>query len=369
MTISNENVKQVFNGDGGNTTFPFSIIYFDSEEIKVYLRDNTVSPATETLLTEITDYTLTDGTDDGYRIDGGTVEMNVAPTSDEDLIIVREMAYRQDDFDPAPTSAYQPNIIEVTFDKVVALIQQVAEVLSRTVKTSLGSGITDLVLPVAANKFLKWNAAGTALETEDIDLTSLQSQTNTNTSNIATNAAAISALALRVTQNENDIDDLEAVDAVLSGSIGNVAANLAGTQGDLDIAEAEIVTLKNRVNTLEAFLGTTGNQSILNNTADQILTDMIFDGEDYSAILIEFAIRRDTDTANKVCQGLLYLVFSNLTSTWQIEKGLEVIDYSGVTFTIPMTTGKIGQVKMTSNDLAGTSYSGKIYYNIKKFEV
>jgi hypothetical protein len=369
MSISNENVKQIFTGDNSNTTFPFSIVYFDADEIKVYLRDESVSPATETLLTDITDYALTDGTDDGYRIDGGTVEMVVAPASTEKLIVIRELNLRQDDFNPSPTSAYQPEQVEVTFDRLVAMAQQLDEQLDRTVKTSPGSGISNLELPVAANKFIKWNSSGTALITEAIDLTTLQSDLDSAESNINTNAFAIAQLALRVTANEGAISALQLQDVTLANQIGVALSGVANNLASIGILQAQQVLFNNRLNALEDFLGTSGNQTILNNTADQVLTDMIFDGLNYSAIVVEFAIRRDTDTANKVCQGLLYLVFSNYTGTWRVEKGVEALDYAGVTFTMPNTVGKIGQVKMTSNDLAGTSYSGKIYYNIKKFEV
>jgi len=371
MTISNENVKQIFAGDGANTSFPFSIVYFNAQdaEIKVYLRDESVSPATETLQTITTHYTMTDGTNDGYRYDGGTIEMITAPAATEKLVIVRELALRQDDFNPAPTASYQPEEVEVTFDRTTAKVQQVNEEIDRSIKAPIGSGITDLELPVDANKFIKWNSAGDGLETEAIDLTSLQSDIASNTANIGINTANIATNASGISTNASGIATNAADIVTNAANIGSNNSAILSNDADIATNAADIVTLQNRVNTLEAFLGSIGEQTILNNTATQDITDMLFDGDVNNSVIINFTIGRKTDTGSKYSSGILYLVYSEFTNTWRIEKGLETLDYAGVTFAVDTGAGKTGQVNYTSDDLTGTSYSGKIDYNIKTFEV
>jgi hypothetical protein len=366
MTISNENVKQIFNGNGVTLSFPFSIVYFVAGELKVYLRDETTF--VETLLTLTTHYTVTPGVNDGYRINGGTLLMVTAPTSNQQVIVKRSLNLRQDDFDPAPTAAYQPEQVEVTFDRLVAMVQQLNELIDRAIKTSLGSGITSLELPVGANKFIKWNSAGTALELETIDLTTLQNDIIANTNNIAALGVTVAALSGAIAGLQSQIDDNTADIATNAGNIGNTNAALSATDANVLAAQNDILSIKNRLNELEGFLGLTGEQIIANNTADQALTDMSFSGSLLSAIIIDFTIARKTDTDSKYTSGILYLVFSETTNTWRIEKGLEVLDYAGVTFAVT-TLAQLGQVKATSNNLSGTSYSGKIKYNIRKFEV
>jgi hypothetical protein len=221
---------------------------------------------------------------------------------------------------------------------------------------------------VGANKFIKWNSAGTALELETIDLTTLQNDIIANTNNIAALGVTVAALSGAIAGLQSQIDDNTADIATNAGNIGNTNAALSATDANVLAAQNDILSIKNRLNELEGFLGLTGEQIIANNTADQALTDMSFSGSLLSAIIIDFTIARKTDTDSKYTSGILYLVFSETTNTWRIEKGLEVLDYAGVTFAVT-TLAQLGQVKATSNNLSGTSYSGKIKYNIRKFEV
>lgn len=370
MTISNENVKQVFNGTGLLTAFPFSIIYFaiQDAEIEVYLRDEAVSPVTETLLTITTHYTMVDGATDGYRYDGGTINMVTAPALTEKLIVKRKLNLRQDSFSPSPTTPYQPEEVEITFDKTIAKTQQVDEEVDRTLKLSLGTAVIDSEIPDGAGKFIKFNAAGTGFEVDDIDLAAQQSQIDSNTANIATNTAGIAAnLAADAAQDANIAQNAADI-ASNTGLIGNNAAAISTNAGNITTNANAIAVLEARVSALEAFLGVTDNQLIFNNTAIEDITAMIFDSAVTSSVIIDFFIARKTGTGSKYTSGLLYVVWSEATATWRIEKGLEILDYAGVTFDV-VTAGNLGQVNYTSGDLTGTGYTGDIHFNIRKFGV
>ena len=158
MTISSETVKQVFTGNGVTVTFAIPFSYTLSSEVKVYLRDEAVDPATETLKTIVTHYTIS----------AGNVVMVTAPSSDEKLIIIRDTANAQS-FDPLTSANLDADALESQLDKIVRMTQESQESLTRAPLFPKGAGVSGLGFPEPdADSFIKWNSAGTALENSSL---------------------------------------------------------------------------------------------------------------------------------------------------------------------------------------------------------
>jgi sulfur carrier protein ThiS len=158
MTISSQTVKQVFTGNGVTTTFAIPFQYDATSEVKVYLRDNSVEPATITLKTISTHYTIV----------GANVEMITAPAATEELIILRDTANTQT-WDALLTAQLNQTTLESELDRIVKMVQEHEEVFTRVPTLPLGEK-TNIVFPEPGTSdggFIKWNTAGTALETSD----------------------------------------------------------------------------------------------------------------------------------------------------------------------------------------------------------
>ena len=190
MTISNELARQTYTGTGSNTTFAIPFQYTAESEVKVYLRDESVTPATETLQTVVTEYTLTGGTATTLPTN---VEMITAPTSDEKLIVIRELPYTQT-LDLQDDGKLADDAVETAFDRGVLLSQQIKELLDRSLVLPVSSPVTGLELPeLDASGYLKVTGDGLGLEWA-----------------VATNGTTITdALDARITVNEGELDILE----------------------------------------------------------------------------------------------------------------------------------------------------------------
>jgi len=158
MTVSNTTVKQVFNGDGTTDTFAIPFDYDGTASVvKVYLRDTSVTPATETLQTIITHYVIT----------GSNVVMVTPPAADEKLIIIRDVTTNQE-FNPLTTAQLDADALEEEMDEIVRMIQEADEKISRAPLLQLGTTASGITLPEpTADGFLKWNTAATQLENSD----------------------------------------------------------------------------------------------------------------------------------------------------------------------------------------------------------
>jgi len=89
MTVSDLDVKQVFNGDGGTVTFPIIFDIRENSVVKVFLIDTTVVDAsTPSGFAETEQFSPADFTFDATPI-AANIIMGVAPTGTEDLRVIR----------------------------------------------------------------------------------------------------------------------------------------------------------------------------------------------------------------------------------------------------------------------------------------
>jgi hypothetical protein len=160
MSIDAEIVRVI--GGSGVDTVTFSSIKGMTDpatELLVYLRDENVTPATETLQTITTHYALT------TLVLGlpTVVDMVTAPVAGEYVVVVRNVNFQQSS-SYSGSGAFQAASHEAALDKLTAQIQQVRQDVSLSLKMPQTSSFDSSIPEEEAAKYLKVNGAATALE-------------------------------------------------------------------------------------------------------------------------------------------------------------------------------------------------------------
>ena len=202
MTVTQKASKVSYAGDGAEVEFFVPFVFYEADDIDVLIVRNDGSELVQQLGS---DYTVFGGGQNG------AVTMTVAPSSQERLVIIRNLALEQPiDYrsnDPFPAETHERGL-----DRLTLLCQQLEERLSRTFALSRGS-TSDPTLPaVSAGAFIGWNAAGDGLENKTITLPE---------------AALIAGSGVMIANNELSID--LALNAGLEISGGGLAVKVDGT--------------------------------------------------------------------------------------------------------------------------------------------
>ncbi|MGP1255524.1 MAG: hypothetical protein ACTS10_13980 [Kiloniellales bacterium] len=158
MTVSTETARSgPYLGNGVAVSFAYSFRILDEAHLRVTTVD---SAGRETVLTLETDYSVA-GVGDAA---GGSVILAAPLASGAQLVITRELPATQET-DLENQGAFFAQTIEDALDKLTMLVQEGAEVDSRTLILPITSTGVSASLPgVAPNNVIGWNAAGTALE-------------------------------------------------------------------------------------------------------------------------------------------------------------------------------------------------------------
>jgi len=97
------------------------------------------------------------------------------------------------------------------------------------------------------------------------------------------------------------------------------------------------------------------------------ITKLVFDGDVFSSVIINYEIDRSTDDPDvRFSTGTIYMQFVPPTSTWRVEFGEQVGDFHGVTLSVDQT-GNVGQLQYATDDMPGGTYAGKIKFEFKTF--
>lgn len=218
------------NGNGTATSFPFSFKVYATGDVAV-VRANTTT-ATETLLTEGVDYSVTLNADQ-VNNPGGTITYPISGSplaSGFSLTVYGDTDYTQT-LSLVGVSKFDPSAIEKALDRVVMQTQQLLEQLSRTLTLAVSTGAaTNLTLPAPlANNLLGWNAAATGLQ-------------NVDASTLAT------LVAYGTAQRDYFVGDGATKDFTLSmnpGALGNIDVDIGGAtqNGQTDFTWAGGTTL------------------------------------------------------------------------------------------------------------------------------
>lgn len=129
MAISDQDVKELYQGNGLTATFAIPFDYETSSEVKVYLRDETTTTnITETLQSSPSQ----------YSISGSNIVMVSAPTSTQKLLIIRvnpitqTMIYNN-------SGPFLATDHEDSMDRMVRMIQELNEKVNRCLKAPITS--------------------------------------------------------------------------------------------------------------------------------------------------------------------------------------------------------------------------------------
>lgn len=158
MAFTNTTVKQSYSGDGSTTTFAIPFERIDTSQtswVKVYVKDTSVDPPTQTLKTISTHYTIV----------GSNVVFNIAPASTDVVVVARELPLTQV-MDLENNADFIPETQELTLDRIVGMIQQLNEKLSRAPLAHISEQVTDDLNygePVAST-LIGWNDDATQVQ-------------------------------------------------------------------------------------------------------------------------------------------------------------------------------------------------------------
>lgn len=161
MALSNTTVRAIYTANGVTTSFaiPHDRIQSTTAEVEVYTADQSVDPATETLITQGTGATQ-------YGISGSNVVFVTAPASGIKVVVQRTIALTQPT-DLTTNGAFDAETVEETLDRLVAEIQLVNHKLRRVplLRTTIPDSKLDMdITDPAALSYLRWNSAADGIE-------------------------------------------------------------------------------------------------------------------------------------------------------------------------------------------------------------
>jgi len=189
MTVSATTVKQLYNANGVTTTFAIPFEYLSNTSyVEVYLRDASTTPATETLQTYTTHYTIV----------GSNVVFVSAPANGLKVLIRRVLPLTQL-LDYINNGAFLGETHETGLDRLVMITQQIKETVDRSIKmATTSSHASGFNFPEpSASKAIIWNAGADGLENGPT--TSEISNAQTYATNASTSATAAATSATNAT--------------------------------------------------------------------------------------------------------------------------------------------------------------------------
>lgn len=149
MTISSEVRKAgPYDGNDVTTSFPFSFKVFSANDVVVVLTD----PAgIETTLTGSgTDYSVTLNADQDTA-PGGSIVLP-APLASTNLLTITSSVPNLQTLDLTNQGGFYPRVINAAFDRMTIMVQQVVEVVGRTLKFPISDGSVNTTLPGRDNR-------------------------------------------------------------------------------------------------------------------------------------------------------------------------------------------------------------------------
>ena len=249
--INTSETRIIFNGNGVATDFPYSFKIINDTDVKVM----TVDPdGTETVLDSdyYVDVTASKVVYPGYPPGEEPAESErppVLPTGWQ-LVVYREIPITQE----ADLGDRWPfNVIESALDKITMILQNIFDGFKRSLKVGQNAPTNiDIVVPIEANKALKWNADGTqiVLTVDPADVLPIAEnllQQTTQQANIATqkaNAAAESAVSAATSEmNAGQSEDNAAASELMAEKWAQYAESPDG-ETDTDSPTGDTMSAK-----------------------------------------------------------------------------------------------------------------------------
>lgn len=223
MTLSNTIIRDFPTGDGSTLTFSYSSKITAKNELGVY-----INGAKRTLYADY-DVTNVGGA-------GGSVVFVVAPPNGAQLLFQRETERTQTVNFKEAGGTFSAETFERLADKQMAVSQELADMLTRTVKIAADANYDGPVLPdPQEGHAIVWEGNGFRNSTSSID--TVVADLNANAQAIANTAAAGAVAAV-----QNDLD-------ALSTNVTNAEANVSNMANTVSQSLATITAQANTVNT------------------------------------------------------------------------------------------------------------------------
>ncbi|MGE4194724.1 MAG: hypothetical protein AB7E51_15160 [Pseudodesulfovibrio sp.] len=187
--------------------YPVTFKFMAKEDLAIVHTDE---DETDTILVLDTDYTVIGAGED----EGGTVTItnsDYLPSTGQRLTIYLDMEINQEVLDVLNGTAFMPEVIETSDDRIVLLIQQLSDAISRCLQYGASSSDDDIDSNISTIVALKAVAVNAAEEAQE------SAENATTASGIATSAASEAQAArdiipaaeniLLVSNNLADLDD------------------------------------------------------------------------------------------------------------------------------------------------------------------
>lgn len=221
MTVSSLDNTFRYQGNGSTDTFAFTGRIFSSSDIVVQILTRATDAVVETL-TLTTHYSVTINGPESASI---TTVASKIPSASQDIFIYRNIAKTQST--DIPTGTKFPAIsIENAFDRNVAIVQDIAEIVDRAIVLERTSTDTPPVIgDLAAGELLQVDATGEIIEASGVSATDLSDYVD-DAQAAAASAAASSSSASGFASAASSSASAAAASAVTAAA---EAANLSGT--------------------------------------------------------------------------------------------------------------------------------------------
>jgi hypothetical protein len=335
MALSSESNKQVFSPTAGQTSFQFTLKYFNSTDIKVEIKlaNGNIVPAS--------DFSFTVSAINNNEELGANVVITISPALavGDVVTIFREVLYTQQ-YDLQPGSPINPTALNDAFDRVVAQNQQQNLNTQRTITFPVSDPSTttynvDSSTTQRANRALGFDSNGNITE---LNLSS------TNT----------------VAGNNNKGIDL--VDSVIEAKVDSVTTTF-DVNGNIIVKDSGITAAKLNTNsvttakilndnvTYDKLQDISTSNSVLGNTGTGTVAERALVGD----ILLD----EDTMTSNSAIKGATQQSIKSYVDSKQQYFHLQETaagTSTGITITADAYTTR--QIVSVSNNITGASIDG-----------
>ncbi len=307
MTVENSNNRDRLTADGIIVDFDFTTKIFNTTELQVYIIDNNDVAVLQTIST---DYSIVIAT----ITEGGTVTFVTAPTDTYEVLMIRNVPYTQSTDIPV-NEGFSEVTIENALDRLAIQIQQVNDILSKTIKISDTSTVTGLSFEdPESEKLIRWKSDLTGFENIVLtDISVIEADITIGTGD----AKKVVNVNSAETQYElSSVKDL--IELITTGGL-TINTILKQTKG-ADVNSASAVTLGDDGNFFD-IAGTTNITSITAKSAGTEIT-LQFDGILTVVDGGNLKIRGDFVTATESTLRLI----SDGTNWFEISRSIEEAD-------------------------------------------
>lgn len=255
MTINSETrVAGPFDGNDSTVSFPFTFKVFDSADVRVVAETGAV----ETDLELGTDYTVALNADQNAS-PGGSVVL-VAPLATGTRLTLTSALEMLQPVDLTNQGGFYPRVINSALDRLTILLQQLASVVSRTLKFPLSDGpVGDL--PGRSAR------AGTVLAFDEATGEPVVGPDISSVNGVAGALAAVNTVANNIADVNTVADNIADVNTIGQNiaDVNTVAANIADVNTVVDNI-ADVNTVADNIDDLSNFSGVYYGPSAANPT-------------------------------------------------------------------------------------------------------